>query len=173
MRALAIGTFVPTLRTLGHLFEKAEEHARTKGVDIDALVGARLAPDMYPFSMQVQLACYQAKAGVARLTGEEPPPPPKDDEGFEALKRRVEQTVRDLEAVPEASFEGAEERVITMPLATKMYFESTGLELLRDWALPHFYFHIVTAYDILRHEGVVIGKRDYLRHAGTHIRTRE
>jgi uncharacterized protein len=170
MHALAIGTFVPMLRTLSHLFEKAEEHARTKGVDVSALASARLAPDMYTFSMQVQLACYQAKAAVAQLTGEVPPPPPKDSETFAELKQRVEQTVRELESVSEATLEGAEDRVIKMPLIGTMYFEATGSQFLRDWALPHFYFHVVTAYDILRREGVDIGKRDYLRHAGEYIR---
>jgi len=138
MREMAIGTFVPMLRMLTHLFEKAEEHARTKGIDVDGLVSARLAPDMYPFSMQVQLACYQAKAAVAQLMGAEAPPPPKDDERFEELKRRVEQTVRELESVPIANLEGAEDRVIHMPLMSEMYFEASGLQFLRDWALPHY-----------------------------------
>jgi uncharacterized protein len=80
--------------------------------------------------------------------------------------------VRELEAVSDAKLEGSEDRVIKMPLVGTMNFEATGLQFLRDWALPHFYFHVVTAYDILRHSGVEIGKRDYLRHAGVYMRQR-
>lgn len=169
MHALAVGTFVPMLGTLTHLFEKAEEAGRGKKVDLASLAGSRLAPDMYPLSMQVQLACYHATTALARLRGEEPPPPPKDDATFGELGRLVEQTVRELEAVSDANLEGSEDRVIEMPLVDTMVFEATGLQFLRDWALPHFYFHVVTAYDILRHRGVEIGKRDFMRHVGRYI----
>jgi hypothetical protein len=172
MHAMAVDTFVGMLGTLTHLFEKAEEAALTQKVDLANLASERLAPDMYPFSMQVQLACYHATTALARLTGEEPPPPPKDVETFDELKRRVEQTMRELEAVPDAKLDGTEDRVIKMPLVGTMNFEATGLQFLRDWALPHFYFHVVTAYDILRHSGLEIGKRDFMFHAGRYIRGR-
>jgi hypothetical protein len=170
MRALSVETFVPMLGTLTHLFEKAEEAGRGGKVDLASLGGARLAPDMYPFSMQVQLACYHATTGLARLRGEEPPPPPKGDATFAELKRLVAQTVRELEAVSDATLEGTEDRVVEMPLVGPRVFEATGLQFLRDWTLPHFYFHVVTAYDVLRHSGVEIGKRDYMRHVGRYIR---
>lgn len=170
MRALAVESFVQMLGALQHLFEKAEEAAVTKKLELAKLASARLAPDMYPFSMQVQLACYHAKAAVALLTGVEPPSLPKDDEAFEQLKGRLEQTVRELGAVPVAAFDGTEDRSIKMLLMGTMSFEATGLQYLRDWALPHFYFHVVTAYDILRHAGVEIGKRDFMYGVGKYIR---
>jgi hypothetical protein len=169
MRALGTETFVAMLATLTHLFEKAREASAAKKLDLADLMGARLAPDMYPFSMQVQLACYHAKTALARLTGSEPPPLPKDEETFEQLVRRVERTLRELDAVPELALEGSEHRVIDMPLLGGLRFEASGLEFLRDWALPHFYFHVVTAYDILRHAGVDIGKRDYMVSVGKYI----
>jgi hypothetical protein len=172
MHSMAVDTFVPMLGTLTHLFEKTEEHSLAKRFDVAARVSARLAPDMYPFWMQVQLACYQAQDATARLTGQSSPPLPKDPETLDELKARVQRTVDYLRNVPKDAFEGAEDRAIEIRVDDTRRFEMTGLQLLRDWALPHFYFHVVTAYDILRHHGVDIGKRDYLRHAGVYLRQR-
>ena len=172
MHAVAVDTFVQMLGTLTHLFEKMEQHALAKKTDVATLSSARLAPDMYPFSMQVQLACYQAWDATARLTGQPSPAPPKDPETLEELRARVKRTVDYVKGVPGDAFDGGEDRAIEIRIDEARRFEMTGLQLLRDWALPHFYFHVVTAYDILRHHGVEIGKRDYVRHAGAYMKQR-
>ena len=166
--AMAIGTFAPMLQSLSNLLEKGVEHAS----DPNALTGARLAPDMYTLAQQVQLACHHAQDGAGRLMGQAPRPPETAEQSMAALKAAIAKTIDDLKAAPEAAFDGAADKAITIPISDDTAFEMNGLQFLRDWALPHFYFHVVTAYDILRHQGVEIGKRDYLSHVGGYIRPR-
>jgi len=168
--ALAIDTFAPMLNTLSALLDKGAAHARAKGSDPGTLAGARLAPDMFPLSTQVQLACHNAKDATAHLTGETPPKIEIKELTFDELKVLIEKTVEHLKSMSANAFEGAEDRKIEIPLQGTLVFESNGFQLLRDWSIPHFYFHVVTAYDILRNNGVEIGKRDYMNHIGPHIR---
>ena len=167
---LAIDTFVQILGTLNHLLDKATEHAADRKFEVSALVDARLTPDMFPFSTQVYLACFHAKDGPARLMGQEPAPLEQVRETFDQLRARVQATVAHLKAIPRSAFDGAEQRAITIAVNPERVFEMTGFQLLRDWTLPHFYFHVVTAYDILRDAGVEIGKRDYVPHVGRYLR---
>ena len=169
---LSSGTFVPMLRSLQQILDKASQQAAGNGMDLAALPDARLAPDMYPLTKQVQIACDSAKNATARLTGREPPRFEDNEQTLEDLKARIARTIDFIQSAPSNDFEGAEERAILFPLIQNLVFDSKGWEYLRDWELPNFYFHIVTAYDILRHEGVEIGKRDYLSHAGAHIHPR-
>jgi uncharacterized protein YndB with AHSA1/START domain len=168
--ALISGTFAPMLGSLARLLDKGAEHALAKGQEPSALVQARLFPDMFPLHRQVQLACLHARHGAARLTGREPQAYPDELGSIEELKALIVSTVAELSAVPASAFEGAEERDIVMPLPGDRVLEMKGFQFLRDWTLPHFYFHVVTAYDILRHQGVEIGKRDYLSYIGGAIR---
>jgi len=170
MHAMATETFVPMLRTLSSLLDKGAAHAKMKNLDPVTLVQARLAPDMYPLVKQVQIACDQAKNAAARLTGREPPRFEDDEQTLDELKNRIAKTIDYVQSVPAGAFEAAEEREIKFPLIESLTFEANGFQFLRDWALPHFYFHVVTAYDILRHHGVALGKRDYLSHIGYAIR---
>jgi hypothetical protein len=173
--AIAAGTYAPMLTTLTGVLDKGAAHAKEQGRNPDDLLEAKLAPDMFTLAMQVRLCCHHAKDGMARLTGGTPP-------AFEnmggnvktlaALKDYVAETVVLLNGMNAGAFDGAENRKIEFPLQGPMIFESNGLEFLRDWSLGHFYFHAVTAYDILRHEGVPLGKRDYMAHIGPHIRQR-
>jgi hypothetical protein len=172
MHDISTGTFVPMLRSLSQILEKAAQQAGDKKIDLAALPNARLAPDMYPLTKQVQIACDHAKNATARLIGQEPPRFEDDDQTIDELKRRIAKTIEYVQKVPSATFDGAEGRPILFPLIENLVFESNGFEYLRDWALPHFYFHVVTAYDILRHNGVEIGKLDYLSHTGLHIHPR-
>jgi hypothetical protein len=167
---LAIDTFVHMLGTLTHLMDKAAEHAAARKFEVSVLINARLMPDMFPFSTQVYLACHHAKDGAARLTGETPPSIERFQETFEQLGARVKTTTEYLEGLPKAAFEGAAERSVTIAVSPERTFDMTGFQFLRDWALPHFYFHVVTAYDILRDCGVEIGKRDYMRSVGRYLR---
>jgi hypothetical protein len=171
LHELAIDTFVNMLGTLSHLFDRSAEHAAARKFEVSALVGARLSPDMFPLSTQVYLACHHAKDGPARLMGQAPPELERFQETFEQLRARVATTIDHLHAIPRTAFDGAEQRPVTITVSPERSFEMTGFQLLRDWTLPHFYFHVVTAYDILRAAGVEIGKRDYVPHVSRYLRS--
>jgi hypothetical protein len=164
MFAMAIGTFAPMLSSLSQNLDKGGAHARARGTDPSALVAGRLAPDMYPLSAQVRLACDHAAGAAARLTGRDLPAAAEDEATIEGMIALIARTIRYLEASDPAGFDGADDREIVLPLGGGLTLEMSGDQFLRDWALPHFYFHVVTAYDILRNAGVDIGKRDYMSH---------
>jgi hypothetical protein len=173
IHSIATETFVPMLRSLSGVLDKGADHAGANKSDPVALVNARLAPDMYTLAQQVQLACHQAIDATARLSGKDAAQLEDIGKTLEELKARIAKTINYVESVRPDAFEAAENRKITIPIPeNNMEFEMNGLQFLRDWALPHFYFHVVTAYDILRHNGVEIGKRDYLSHVGGYIRQR-
>jgi hypothetical protein len=163
-------SFVPMLRALSGVLDKGAEHARAAKIDPRDLVTAQLAPDMYPLSRQVQIACDHAVSTVASLTGREAPQFQNNEKTIADLKQRIAKAVAFVEGAAEKAFAGADQRKIELPGPPGMKFTFTGHQLLRDWALPHFYFHVVTAYDILRHKGVQIGKRDYLSNVGKYLK---
>ena len=169
MYSMAMDTFVPLLGTLSTLLDKGAEHMKAKGYKPDALAEARLAPDMFPLTKQVQIACDQAKSVAARLTGQEPPRFEDNEQTLDELKTRIRRTLdyleRAFERVP-----GRRDSSGGLPAHGGYELDMDGVQYLRDWALPNFYFHVVTAYDILRSQGVQIGKQDYLAHAGYAIR---
>lgn len=170
LHALAVETFVPMLRSLSAILDKAEAHRRELGLDPTALPNARLAPDMYPLTMQVVLACDHANEAVRQLAGVPPPTLAEQDVTLTDLEARIDATVAHVDNVPVSAFAGADAKAIEFPLSgAPGVFRMTGEQFLRDWALPHFYFHLVTAYDILRHSGLAIGKQDYLSHVGVYI----
>jgi uncharacterized protein len=168
--SMAMDTFVPMLGTLSTLLDKGAAHMRAKGLPPDTLLEARLAPDMFPLARQVQIACDQVKSAAARLTGQEPPKFEDNEQTLDELKARIRRTLDYVASVPSSAYASAETRRVGFPLTNDMVLDMDGVQYLRDWALPNFYFHVVTAYDILRHEGVQIGKQDYLAHAGYAIR---
>ena len=171
--AMAVKTYVPMLRSLSHVLDQGAEHARAKKSNAADLVNARLAPDMYTLAQQVHLACDQASDSTARLSGQDAPQFENNEKTLEELKARIDKTLKYVESVRADAFEGAEDRKVTIPIPeNNIDFEMNGLQYLRDWALPHFYFHVVTAYGILRHHGVDIGKRDYMNQVGKYIRQR-
>jgi uncharacterized protein len=170
MYSMAMDTFVPLLATLSTLLDTGAEHMKAKGLKPDALAEARLVPDMFPLTKQVQIACDQAKSVAARLTGQEPPRFEDNEQTLDELKTRIRRTLDYLGSVPSSAYQGAETRRVGFPLMEGYELAMDGVQYLRDWALPNFYFHVVTAYDILRSQGVQIGKQDYLAHAGYAIR---
>ena len=159
LHAVAIRSFVPMLESLSAILDKAAAHAAQNKLDLPA---ARLAPDMYTLAQQVQLACDHARNGTARLTGREPRRAANDEKSLADLRARIAATLAYLRAISPDAFEGAEERDCSVPLPGKQVIAMDGSRFLCAWALPHFYFHLVTAYNILRHNGVEIGKSDYL-----------
>ena len=161
MHAMTVGQFVPMLKNLGKILEKAEAYAAAKKVEGGVIEGLRLAPDMLSFARQIQLASDFAKNSVARLAGIEAPKYEDNEKTLEELKARVARTIDWLQGIQAAQLEGAENRHIVIPLRTRT-LEMDGLPFLQKWALPNFYFHLTTAYALLRHVGVEIGKQDYL-----------
>lgn len=163
-------SFVPLLRSLSAVLDKGAEYARTEKIDKKDLVTWRLAPDMYPLSRQVQIACDHAIRTIANLTSRDAPGFEDTEKTIDDLKKRIATTITFIEGATEKAFAGAEARKIEIPGPPGMKFVFNGHQLLRDWALPHFYFHVVTAYDILRHKGVPIGKADYLSNVGKYLK---
>ncbi len=161
---MTVETFTTMLGTLSQLLEKGAEHARTRQIDPGTLVQARLAPDMYPLAKQVQFSCELACRTTARLMGAEAPSFPEDEESFAGFKSRIQRTLDYLRGARESAFAGAEERPIELPIQGDLVLTMPGHQLLRDWGLPNFYFHVVTAYAIMRHHGVDLGKRDFMTH---------
>lgn len=165
--SVARNSFVPMLESLTVIMEKAEAFQATSARD---LVDARLAPDMFTLAQQVQQACRYAIDGMARLSGQLPTEQVATETSLAGLKAQIDWTVAHLLKMPEAAFKGAEQRNCNIELQGGMMIEMDGARFLIGWSLPHFYFHIVTAYDILRHNGMEIGKQDYQSQVGGFIR---
>jgi uncharacterized protein len=163
--ALSVEVFVNALGNLAALLEKGLAHATQRKFDPGVLLAARLAPDMFPLTRQVQLACDLAKNSVARLADQEPPRFQDTETTFEELKARIARTVDYLKSVPASALADCETRAIKVPTRDQT-LEFKGLDFLQHWAIPNVFFHVTTAYDILRHNGVELGKRDFLGNAG-------
>lgn len=150
-----------TLGALSSILNKAEAHCDAKTIKPEALLGFRLFPDMFPFTRQVQLACDFAARTAARLAGEEPKSFADTEVSFAELQGRIAAVRAYMASFPASAYDGAETRAVTI----KMRGEDVtmpGLSYLTVYSLPQFHFHATTAYNILRHNGVEIGKRDYM-----------
>lgn len=151
-------------RMLGHLaawLDKAEAHAQAKKFDASVYLAARLAPDMLPLPKQIQIACDAAKFGVARLAGVEAPKFEDNEASLAELRERIRKTIEFVRSVPAASIEGTEDKDVTVPRRDGNIVLK-GEFYLKHYVQPNFYFHVTTAYALLRHNGVELGKADYL-----------
>lgn len=153
--------FANMLKNLSTILAKAETQATERKFDPAVLLGSRLFPDMFPLLRQVQIACDNAKGPVARLAGIEPPRHEDNESSFAELQARITKTLDFIATVPESRINGSEEREIILKIGTQE-LRYSGMQYLCGFALPNFYFHVVTAYDILRHNGIDVGKRDYI-----------
>lgn len=162
MSSASLPVFTTMLGNLNHLLDKAQAFVDAKGCDPVALTQYRLAPDMLPFARQILIACDAAKNGVARLSGVEAPRFADDEQTLAELKARIAKTLAYLATVPALSLDGTEEKEITFPVGKDSTRTMQGEAYLKQWALPNMFFHVVTAYNILRHNGVDLGKKDYL-----------
>lgn len=157
---------LPIVRTalgnLSHILDKGLAHAQARKIDPLVLTSDRLAPDMLPLTRQVQIACDAAKNGVARLAGVEAPRFEDTETTFEELKARIAKTLAWLDTVPAARLDGSEDKEITFPVGRDTTRTMQGEAYLKHWMLPNLFFHVTTAYAILRHDGVELGKADYL-----------
>jgi hypothetical protein len=161
MYEATIPLLVRVLGNLKHVLKKGEAYAEAKKVDPSVLLNARLALDMHPLTRQVQMVSDSAKGGAARLAGVEVPSMADTESSFAELYQRIDKTVDFLKSLKPAQFEGAETRIITLQFPGRE-LKMSGLELLGSMTLANVFFHAVTAYNILRHNGVEIGKMDYL-----------
>jgi hypothetical protein len=157
----SVPIFVKTLTNLRSILAKAARHAEAKKIDEAALLQARLYPDMLPFTRQVQIASDMARGGGARLAGVEPPPYEDNEKSFAELTARVDRTLEYLNTLRASQFEGAEARPITRPVRGQPK-TFTGVNYLQQFVLPNLFFHATIAYAILRHNGVELGKADFL-----------
>ena len=150
-------------KLLGHMngwIDKAEAHAASKDYDPNTLLKARLAPDMFPLVGQFQSACDTAKFAAAFTTGKEPPSHPDTEQTFAEVRARIASVIEYLGTFTAADFEGAESREVKRPRWEGKSMRAT--DYLVEQGLPNFFFHVTTAYDILRHNGVDLGKRDFI-----------
>jgi len=167
MYTATVPPFRSMLKNLSAVIAKAEAHCEAKKIDASAFLGSRLYPDMLPFTAQVQIATDNAKGAAARLAGVEIPKFEDDEKSFPELQARIDRTIAFLDTLTEAQFEGAAERDIVLQLRDRK-LEFKGAAYLLQWANPNVYFHITTAYALLRHGGVDIGKKDYLSGGAAH-----
>ncbi len=157
---ISVQFFKKGLGNLLNILEKAESHAETKKFPFENLLNARLFPDQFPLTKQIQIACDTAKLCVARITGKDAPKHDDTESNLNELKVRIQSVLQYLDGYQESDFKTVSEIKVTQPRWEGQYL--TGWEYLTHHAIPNFYFHITTAYAILRHNGVEIGKKDYL-----------
>jgi len=158
---LTVPMFLQTLDALANVLKKAEAYAEERKIDPAVLLNARLAPDMLALKNQVQLASDHAKGATSRLTGRDNPRYEDNEQTFAELQARIAKTRDFVAGVGAAEFDGAEDRAIVIKGRVRE-LNFTGINYLRHFALPNFFFHATTAYDILRHNGVPLGKIDYI-----------
>ena len=153
--------FASTLNNLAAILDKAKAHAEAKKIDELVLTSSRLYPDMFALARQVQVACDTAKGAMARLAGVEIPKHEDTEKTFDELKARIAKTVAFIETFKPAQVDGTEDKELTIKLGPREV-NWKGMQYLLGFALPNFYFHAATAYDILRHNGVELAKRDFI-----------
>jgi hypothetical protein len=157
----SVPVFQHQLHNLIAILDKSEVFSKEKKISEEVLLNARLAPDMFHCIRQVQIATDHAKGATARLAGVEIPKYEDTEKNLDELRARIQKTLDFMATLNRSQFENAEAReiVMTFPWAT---YNFTGIDYLNKWALPNFYFHMTTAYNIFRHQGVNVGKNDFL-----------
>lgn len=162
LSSASLPVFQTALSNLLHCLNKAEANAAARKFDPNVLFAARLAPDMLPFAAQIRIACDAAKNGTARLAGIEAPKFDDNETTFAELQDRITKTLDWLATVPASAIDGREDADITFPVGRDKTRTMKGEAYLKHYALPNLFFHVVTAYALLRHNGVDVGKTDYL-----------
>ncbi|MBP9762352.1 DUF1993 domain-containing protein [Patescibacteria group bacterium] len=152
--------FVKQLTALDGILVKAQNFVKEQGLSEADLLEKRLAPDMFPLKKQIQIACDNAKGAAGRLSGTEIPVHADDESSFEELRARIQKTLAFVATISEGSCADANERHVVLPYVPGKYLN--GFDYAREYAIPNFFFHVVTAYGILRQAGLAIGKTDYM-----------
>lgn len=162
MHSASVPVFVRVLNAMLLWLDKAEAHAQARGFSPDNYLALRLAPDMLPFTKQIQISSDQAKACVARLAGQDVPSWPDDEATLEQLRTRIRKTIDYVQSLPAAQIDGSDAREILVPRRQGEPLRFDGEAYLKHYVLPNFYFHATTTYALLRHAGVDLGKKDFL-----------
>jgi len=165
MHRASVGVFTRLLTNLDNILGKAEKWIGERKIDPDAILNARLAPDMFTFKRQIQIATDMAKGTAARLAGQDPPRFEDNETSFAELRARVRRTIDLLNSLPPGAFEGAETRHITLklgPPGNQRVMEFQGLDYLLNFGTPNVYFHYTMVYALLRHNGLDLAKPDYI-----------
>ena len=162
LSSCSLPVFAKFLGNLRHILIKAQADVAQRGYDEQALVQYRLAPDMLPFKTQICIACDAAKLCAARISGIDAPKYDNTENTLSELIARIEKTMKWLQTVPAASLDGLQDKEVTFPVGRDKSRTLSAQVYLQTWALPNMFFHITTAYAILRHNGVTLGKSDYL-----------
>src|ERR1700716_431982 len=157
-----VDAFLQILQSLSALLNKAEAHCAAKNIQPEVLLSARLFPDMLPLSKQIQLASDFATKGCARVTHSEVPSTPDTEKTFEELRARLAKTADYVKSFKPAQFEGADTRDVTFPMGPDKTMTLKGQQFISNYSLPQFYFHAAIAHGLLRHNGVEVGKRDFM-----------
>ena len=157
-----IPSFLNVLANLNHLMDKAVADAKARNFEGKVLFDFRLAPDMLPLKNQILIACDVAKFCISRISGLEAPKFDDTEQTLEELQTRIQNTINWIKSVPTNALDGLEEKEITFPVGKQATKTMKALDYLNSWAIPNVYFHVTTAYNILRHNGVKLGKGDYL-----------
>jgi hypothetical protein len=165
MYQLAIPPVIRALENLRHLLSRGAAHCEARKIDPAALIQYRLFPDMRPLTFQVQVACDMGKGCVARLAGVEAPKFEDNEQTFADLESRIERTVAFLRGVSASQIDGTEDKAVTLK-TPRGDLNFQGLGYVQGFVLPNVYFHCTTAYNILRHNGVEVGKMDFLGKPG-------
>lgn len=158
----SVPAFLQILGSLSGILKKAEAHCAAKNIQPEVLLTARLYPDMLPLTKQIQLACDFAGKACARVSQSEVPSTPDTEKSFAELQQRLAKTIDYLKSFKPAQFEGGDSKEVTFPTGPDSKMTLKGQQFLNAVAFPNFYFHAATAHGILRHNGVEIGKRDFL-----------
>ena len=162
MHAASVPIFVRMLGNMLAWLDKAEAHAKARGFDPNSYLALRLAPDMLPFSRQIQIATDNVKGCLARLAGSEPPKWADDETTLDELRARIRKAIDYAQAIPAASLDGSERRQIALPRPSGEPLRFPGEVFLKHFALPNVFFHVTMTYALLRQAGVALGKMDYL-----------
>jgi hypothetical protein len=165
MYEASIPAFARTLENLSQILRKAEAYAESKKIEKQVLIDARLAPDMFPLARQIQIASDSVKGAAARLTGSEIPSYPDTETSFAELQERIAKTLKFIQGFKPEQFDGSETRDIVVK-GRNHERRFNGRDYLFSFVIPNFFFHVTTAYAILRHNGLEIGKADYLGNIG-------
>jgi hypothetical protein len=162
MYSASVPVFVRTLKAMLGWLDKAQAHADARKFDTANYLGLRLAPDMLPFTRQIQIVSDGVKGCVARLSGQEPPKWDDTETTLDDLRARIRKTIDYVQSVPAGQIDGSEGREIVLPTRAGEPLRFNGEDYLKHFVLPNFYFHATTTYALLRHAGVELGKRDFL-----------
>lgn len=162
MHDASVPVFRQMLGALAAILRKAEAHAEARKIDPDALLQSRLYPDMFPLARQVEIACDFARGVPARLAGREPIPIPDGGRSFAEMQDVIARTLAFVESLPAGDVDEGASREIVLRAGTPKEKRYTGTDYLVRYGLPQFFFHVTTAYALLRHAGIEIGKKDYM-----------